>query len=348
MRILTFALFFLFTACSSIQFDRSAVPSMPLLGQSSSQGYDRYLTGFEYPFEVKYFGVEFMGEYLPMAFMDISPDEGKQTRSTVVLFHGKNFNGAYWERTAKDLLDKGHRVIIPDQIGFGKSAKPLDYQYSFHALADNTRRLLDSLEVEEVALVGHSMGGMVATRFALMFPERVELLAMVNPIGLEDWKRKVDYTPLDTRIEAALKKDRDSIVEYQRVYYYDGNWSEEFESYARHLIGWTEGRDREHMALIDALTVEMVFTQPVLYEFDLILAPTLLILGTRDRTALGRANAPEQIARNLGRYDRLGVRTCNRIARCRLIEFDNIGHMPQVEDYRRYISALSAFLNYEL
>src|SRR6202012_1277662 len=91
------------------------------------------------------------------------------------------------------LVNEGLRVIAPDQIGFGKSSKPHGYQFTFQALADNTRELLDHCHVDRVHIVGHSMGGMLATRFALMFPERVERLVLVNPIGLEDWKAVGPY-----------------------------------------------------------------------------------------------------------------------------------------------------------
>lgn len=97
--------------------------------------------------------------------------------------------------------------------------------------------------------------------------------------------------------------------------------------------------------MIDALTVEMVFTQPVLYEFDLVLAPTLLVIGDRDRTALGRSNVDERVAQNLGRYDRLGVRTCSSIPRCQLVELEGIGHMPQVEAYEDYLEPIVEFLS---
>ncbi|MDO6425213.1 alpha/beta fold hydrolase, partial [Saccharophagus degradans] len=82
---------------------------------------------------------------------------------TIVLFHGKNFNGAYWKTTIKSLTEAGYRVIAPDQIGFGKSSKPMNFQYSFQELAKNTKTILDKLNVSKTAILGHSMGGMLAT-----------------------------------------------------------------------------------------------------------------------------------------------------------------------------------------
>jgi pimeloyl-ACP methyl ester carboxylesterase len=76
------------------------------------------------------------------------------------------------ERNSEALRAAGNRVIMPDQVGFGKSSKPSHYQFSFQQLAANTRDLLRSLGVTHAHLVGHSMGGMLAARFALMYPSR--------------------------------------------------------------------------------------------------------------------------------------------------------------------------------
>src|SRR5271156_6496020 len=121
-----------------------------------------------------------------MAYMDVktaTPNGG-----AAVLFHGKNFCAATWEQTIKVLSDAGYRVIAPDQIGFCKSTKPEHYQFSFQQLADNTHALLQSLGLKTVYLIGHSTGGMLAARYALMFPGETAGLVLVNPIGLEDWK----------------------------------------------------------------------------------------------------------------------------------------------------------------
>ena len=92
---------------------------------------------------------------------------------------------------------EGFRVIVPDQVGFGKSTKPKTFQYTFQQLALNTKTLLDSLGINKITVLGHSMGGMIAVRFALMYPETTEKLVLENPLGLEDWKLKVPYTPIN-------------------------------------------------------------------------------------------------------------------------------------------------------
>lgn len=330
MRILLFLTFIVTSSCAAFNGGKVAKPA-----------FNKNLNSYDYPYPVNSYRL-YNGN--DMAYMDIKP-EGKKTLGVAVLLHGKNFNGAYWGKTANDLVQAGYRVIIPDQLGFGKSDKPTDYQYSFHALADNTRRLLDSLDIKKINLVGHSMGGMVAVRFALMFPERVTRLALINPIGLEDWKRVVPYTPMDQRLAAEKKQTKEGIIEYQKKSYYDGKWTDEYEETAAHLIGWAQGPDREEVAEIAAITTEMVFTQPVVYEFDLIKVPTLLIIGERDRTALGRNLVAPKVAATLGRYDQLGQKACAKIPRCELVHLEGIGHLPQLESYSEYYRSLKSFLD---
>lgn len=136
-------------------------------------GYGVELEGFPYPYAVGHSRFVSQGQDLQMSYMDV-PAKGRPNGHTVVLMHGKNFCGATWEATISVLADAGYRVVVPDQIGFCASTKPAHYQYSFQQLASNTMILLKHLGVSRSTLIGHSTGGMLATRFALMYPEAVE------------------------------------------------------------------------------------------------------------------------------------------------------------------------------
>jgi len=303
------------------------------------------LEGYKYPYPVNYIELHLQGESLKMAYMDVKPVSANGR--VVMLLHGKNFCGAYWKETAKDLRDAGYRVIIPDQIGFGKSTKPIDLQYTFHLLAKNTKQLLDSLNINKANVLGHSMGGMLASRFALMYPENVDKLILLNPIGLEDWKRKVPYHSIDYWYEQELSKNYESIKKYQLESYYDGQWREEYNEWVNLLAGWTLSPQYPQIAWNAALTYDMIFTQPVVYEFDQITAPTLLIIGQRDRTALGKGWVSEEVRNTLGNYPQLGKATAKVIPDAELVELTNVGHLPHIEAYDRFIGPLLHFLKDE-
>ncbi len=303
---------------------------------------DARLSGYPYPYPVSLFGFNTQQQHLEMAYMDIRPTN--EPDKTILLLHGKNFSGAYWKDTIEALVKQNYRVIVPDQIGFGKSSKPEHFQYSFQALADQTRQLLDNLNIRNVTVVGHSMGGMLATRFALMFPQRTQSLVLVNPIGLEDWQESVPWQSIDAWYSSELKKSPEGVKNYMTSSYFDGQWKEQYAPLLALQQGWIRGPDYTLIAWNSALTYDMIFNQPVVHDFGHLTMPTLLIIGTRDRTALGKNRAPESVRDSLGNYELLGKKAAAQIPGATLVELEGIGHVPQYEDFDEYISALLTFL----
>src|SRR5205085_5102998 len=214
------------------------------------------LENVNYPFPVKFINMSSQWQQLRMAYMDVEPD--KPNGKNVLLLHGKNFNGAYWENTAKELKKKGYRVIIPDQLGFGKSTKPRHYQYSFHLMAAQTKSLLDSLNITKAIVVGHSMGGMLATRFAILYPDETEKLILEDPLGMEDYQAKVPYQHIEEWYKSELKQDYNSLKKYQEDNYYHGTWRAEYEKWVMILARWTMNQDYSIIAWNAALTYDMI------------------------------------------------------------------------------------------
>lgn len=321
----------------------SSFTMLPMVTFSQIKPLDATLSNYQYPFEVHYLDLQSQKQNLKMAYMDVKPQ--KSNGKTIMLLHGKNFNGAYWEKTAKDLSSKGFRVIIPDQIGFGKSSKPEFYQFSFSQLADNTKAILDELKIEKAIVLGHSMGGMVATRFTLLYPEKVEKLILENPIGLEDYKTFASYQTLDKAYAAELKNTAETYKNYQLKFYYDNKWKEEYQPWLDLIAGWTLHPDYPKVAWNAALTSDMIYNQPVCYEFKNIRVPTLLIIGTRDRTAIGKDRAPKELQPKMGQYQELGKKTQQQITGSKLVEIENVGHLPHIEVYETFWNALYDFIN---
>ncbi|MFP9098934.1 alpha/beta fold hydrolase [Flavobacterium sp. RHBU_24] len=301
------------------------------------------LEDYPYPFPVSTKEFDIQGQKLTMAYMDVKP--ANPNGKTIMLLHGKNFSGAYWEQTATDLSNDGYRVIIPDQIGFGKSSKPIDIQYSFQLLAQNTKAILDELKITKLTVMGHSMGGMLATRFALMYPAMVEKLVLENPIGLEDWKLWVPYQSVDDWYAGELKQDFEKLKMYQVTSYYHNTWRNEYNKWLYIPAGWTMNKEiYPAIAKNAALTYDMIFTQPVCYEFKNLKMPVLLIIGQLDRTALGKAKAPVEIQNKLGNYPMLGKETAKKIPNAKLVKIEGVGHLPHIEAYKEFIAPLKEFL----
>ena len=297
------------------------------------------LPGFTYPYPVAEYAFTSQGLPMKMAYMDVKPE--KPNSHTVVLLHGKNFCAATWEGTIQALSQSGYRVIALDQIGFCKSSKPECYQYSFQQLAANTHGLLAALGIKRAIILGHSTGGMLGTRYALMYPDAVERLAMVNPIGLEDWKALgVPALSVDQQYERELKTTTERIRSYEQSTYYAGEWRPEFDKWVNMYAGQFTGEGREIVARNTALIDDMIYTQPVVYEFPLLKVPVLLLIGQKDTTAIGKDIAPPDVRAKLGHYPELGKATAAAIKNARLVEFPSLGHAPQIQDADTFHKAL--------
>lgn len=300
------------------------------------------LEEYPYPWPVQFVTLPIEGQDVRMAYMDVAP-AGQANGRTVVLLHGKNFYGSYWERPAKELAGQGFRVVIPDQVGFGKSAKPAIH-YSFDLLAASTMKVLDHLKIERAAVAGHSMGGMLAVRIARNYPDRTEKLVLENPIGLEDYRFKVP--PRETRAayeEELRNTDPEKIRAFIRRYVVE--WRPEvYERFVEVRTRITLSGEYPRWAMSSALTYQMIYQQPVRHEFGLIRVPTLLVIGQSDRTTIGRGQVGEDVIKTMGQYPQLGRDAARDIPGSKLVEIENCGHIPHLEVPERFNRELVGFL----
>lgn len=274
-----------------------------------------------------------------MSYMDVLPDS--PNGKNVILFHGKNFNGYYWKDVIEFLKNDGYRVIVPDQIGWGKSSRA-NIHYSFHLLAMNSRKLLDSLNMNKVIVIGHSTGGMLAARFALMYPERSEKLILEDPVGLEDYRTFVPYQTLEELDQKELKATYESYKKYQMTYYPE--WKPEYEQYVQAQAADLYKDNFPQIAWANALTYQMIYEQPVCYEFENIKMPALLIIGQADRTILGKDILSDEVKEQHGQYPDLGKKTRDKIPDSKLVEMPDVGHIPHVQDLPAFQKAVEDFL----
>jgi pimeloyl-ACP methyl ester carboxylesterase len=310
--------------------------------QAAEPAYGPELEGFDYPYPVQQYRFSSQGVQLHMAYMDVKPAaSAKPNGRTVVLLHGKNFCGATWQGSIEALSKAGYRVVAPDQIGFCKSSKPEHYQYSFQQLAANTHALLESIGVRKATIMGHSTGGMLAVRYGLLYPDQAEQLVLANPIGLEDWKALgVPSLGVDKWYERELGTSADKIRAYEKSTYYVNQWKPEYEPWVQMLAGLYRGPGRQIVAWNSALLYDMIYTQPVVYEFPLLQMPVLLLIGTKDNTAIGKDAAPAELRPKLGNYAELGKRAAKTIPHATLVEFSEMGHAPQMQDPAAFHAAL--------
>ena len=301
--------------------------------------YGPMLEGYAYPHSLSHYRFTSQGVAMDMAYMDVAAP--KPNGRTIVLLHGKNFCAATWEASIQALTASGYRVIAPDQIGWCKSTKPEHYQFTFEQLAANTHDLLKSLGIRRAIIMGHSTGGMLAVRYGLLFPADTERLVLVDPLGLEDWRAKgVPWQSLDAQYQTQLKTTANSIRDYERTTYYAGTWKPEYEQWVQMLAGMYRGPGKAAVAWNSALTYDMIYAQPVFYEFEKLSMPVLLIIGDKDTTAPGKQLALPELRAQLGHYPELAKAAVARMQHGQLVEFPDLGHSPQVQDPAAFHKAL--------
>ena len=293
----------------------------------------------EYPYPVHYLQITIENKQERMAYMDVMSE--KPNGKTIILFHGKNFNGYYWKNVIPMLTEKGYRVIVPDQIGWGKSDRP-DLHYSFHMLAENNKTLLDSLHIQKVTVLGHSMGGMLAVRFTLMFPGTTEKLILEDPIGLEDYKTFVPYQPLEKLFANEKSATYASYEKYQEGYYPE--WKPEYEQYVQAQAVDLMSPDFSEIAWCNALTYQMIYEQPIVYELKYIKVPTLLIIGEADKTIVGKQYLSDSVKNQHAKYPELAQQAKQQIPDCRLVIIPGVGHIPHIQKPEKFKETITGFL----
>jgi len=293
----------------------------------------------EYPYPQQKFSFHIEGRETFMSYMDVHP--ASETGKVIILFHGKNFNGYYFKDVIPSLLKKGYRVIVPDLPGWGRSAKP-DLHYSFHMLAAINKLLLDSLQISKTTVLGHSMGGMLAVRFSLLYPSSVERLVLENPIGLEDYKTFVPYQPLEKLYNKERSATYESYKKYQQTYY--PVWKPEYEQYVAAQAEALKDPHFDSIAWVNAVTYQMIYEQPVVYELSNLSVPVLLIIGQADRTVVGKDLLTDDQKARHGQYPQLGKTAAAAIKNCRLVELEGVGHIPHIQALDKFSAALLAFL----
>jgi pimeloyl-ACP methyl ester carboxylesterase len=246
-----------------------------------------------------------------------------------------NFGGFYFSGPIEALRSAGFRVVVPDQVGFGRSSKPV-IPYNFHDMARNTRKLLQTLGIARASIVGHSMGGMLAARFASSYPDDpdvAERAVIYNPIGLTDVRWERPWRTADEAYQAAMAQTRDQAYQAAyatiRRYFPPGTWKPEYEQYARILYAPTLGGDGPRFLMIRAILQQITYLDPVVYDWPHIKVKTLVLGGDKD--------GPD--------FPTLAKRIADTIPGGTLVLLPGLGHVPHIQAPDVFNRELLKFLN---
>jgi len=299
------------------------------------------LEGFAYPYPVQMLPLVNDGEQLRMAYMDVAPSQ--PNGRVVVLLHGRNFPASYWAPVIKTLNDSGYRVVVPDQIGFGKSSKPTG-ELHFDTLARNTIALLDHLQIAKAEIVAHSLGGMLGVRIARAYPDRVAHLLLTAPIGLEDYRLYVPPTPTEKILEIEDKLTADG---YRKQL--ENNYSlklppEQVTPFIDARFNIKGGAEYPRWLRAFVSSGQMIYREPVAHEIPLITLPTLFVMGADDHNAPGKPNAPEALRPKMGQNAELAKALAAKMPNARAEVIPDTGHLAFLEAPAKFNELMLAFL----
>ncbi len=268
-------------------------------------------------------------------------DWGNAGAPPLLLVHGGRDHGRSWDWVAERLQQDWH-VICPDLRGHGDSAWAPDGNYEMTAFVYDLAQLVHQLDVDQVTIVAHSLGGNISTRFTGLYPDKVRKLVSIEGLGpspkvlaeraqtsfADRWRKWIAdkrtaagrlpkrYATIEDAY-ARMKAENSHLTDEQARHLTvhgvnrneDGSWSWKFDN---HLNVWpiTDIPQAEIEALWAAIT-----------------CPTLLLYG-----ADSWASNPERDGR------------IAHFRNARVVEFENAGHWLHHDQFDRFMAELDGFL----
>lgn len=236
----------------------------------------------------------------------------------LILLHGLGGSSQVWQFNIGPLAEKYH-VFVPDQIGFGKSDKPL-VNYRIRTYVDFLDQFCKQLKIERPTLIGNSMGGWIAAIYAATYPDRVDKLVLADAAGYAppkdfDTRAFFGLNPT-TREEMKLLSAK---VFYNKAFLSDAAIDQAMAARLGAGDGYT----------IKSITESIIRGEDYLDNIvTKIKSPTLIVWGRED----GLVPLSE------------GERFHKDIAGSTMIVFDQCAHVPNIEKAGEFNAAVIKFL----
>lgn len=250
-------------------------------------------------------------------------NEEPNSGADIVLLHGFGANKENWLRMAAELTDQ-YNVYAIDLPGHGASNQDLDRDYSIRAQTGYMKDILDALSLNQVNMVGNSMGGAITARFAATYPDRIITATLLDPAGVFEY---------DSELVDRVRNGENPLIVTQ-----PGDFEKlvDFALEKKPFVPWPIYSVMEEKALANATINQHIFAQirdsgyqPAFRQaLETIRAPVLIVWGREDRVIN---------VRNADVFDA-------RIPRSKKIILDGIGHAPMVEVPERTAALVRDFI----
>lgn len=269
-----------------------------------------------------------------MSYVELGPSSGE----TVLLLHGLGSYLRFWEAQLGHLSSKGFRVIALDMLGFGKSDKPEGFAADTPSMAKVIRAFVKNLELEEITLVGHSMGGQVALALAESELAALDKLVLVAPAGLEPFSAAEQQTLRGVVTKESIMAATPDKLEGQIKALNFARWRPELDWLVEDRLAMSSFPDYEAYASAQARSFQgLLDTEPTRSGLARIEVPTLVIYGGADKLIPSGYLHP-----NLSFDDLLTPLVAETGAK--LVKLENCGHLIQLDCPAEVNGALDQFL----
>lgn len=295
-----------------------------LLGSSAAHAYDRDMVLQMLASEEDIAGLAARTATIngnKIAYLDNGASGAKRT---VVLIHGFGDSGLSWNFFARIFRDGGYRIVIPDLLGFGDSDRPATGDYSYKAQAERVLQLMQTLNISQANLVGNSMGGGVAAEMALLKPQAVSSLTLIDSAGIHYRPTALDTAMLDGKNPMLIRKPED----FEHLL--------DFATHERPIISQPIIDFLAERAIHDAPLHEHIFRDVLFPDVNFLLldlpriqAPTLILWGAADQVL-----SPEN-SKVFKQY----------IPHSQVIVLPDVGHMPMAEAPEKSGFAVRQFID---
>jgi pimeloyl-ACP methyl ester carboxylesterase len=262
-------------------------------------------------------------------------DSQKSGKETLLLLHGLAGDSSFWRYNIPFWENQNFRVIAPDLHGINTQTAPK--KNSVEYLARTIQAFMQSLNISQYHIVGHSMGGQIAVFMSYFYPEKIKSLHLLAPAGFEYFsKKEIDYLEPNLTPEFALTAFTNRLMS---ITYHFHQWKAEWE--------WFHQLHQQYFMEIDTYAFQIAsFMKTMLHEpiYDIlpyVRVPAQVLAGEKDNLIPNffiHDYSIEKIMEN-------GVQKMKN-AQFELLE--KTGHNLMIENYDVVSRKIAYFIKYNL
>ncbi|MBJ7882824.1 alpha/beta hydrolase [Gelidibacter salicanalis] len=265
---------------------------------------------------------DFQSHMIALNDLDINYIKEGSGEKTLLFVHGLSSNADAWSKNI-DALKETYTCVALDLPGYGKSSKP-DVTYRPTYFAEVVSQFIEKLELQNIVLIGHSMGGQASVKLVIHHPEVIEKLILVAPAGLEQFSEASAKIMESFLTEDAVKNTTDE----QIVKNYSLNFYEQPEDVSKMIadrIRIKEASDFDAHCKAIVSSVSGMLHDPITNDLQSVSQPTLVIFGDQDMLIPNRYFNPTLTTKAVGEI------ALAQIKNARLEFVENAGHFVQFE-----------------